>query len=121
MRLLSGYGIPQDQIAAEIGVSLHTLERHYRADLDEGIRKANSLVVQNLHRQATKDSPNAVTAAIWWTKSRMQWREKHDIDVTVKRDPAELSDADLARVASRGSARTLAAPDDPEEPDGVVH
>ena len=74
VRMLSGYGIPQDQIAAEIGVSLHTLERHYRADLDEGIRKANSLVVQNLHRQATKDSPNAVTAAIWWTKSRMQWR-----------------------------------------------
>jgi hypothetical protein len=80
---LSGYGIPQEQIAADIGITVPTLHKYYRAELDAGIRKANAAVVRNLHRQATKDTYHAVTAAIWWTKTRMGWRGE-SLEVTGK-------------------------------------
>ena len=36
-------------------------------------------------------------------------------------DPSQLSDADLAAIASSGRAAPAEAPDDPPEPGGVVH
>ena len=83
-RLLSGFGIHQEQIAAELAVSLPTLHKHYRDDLDAGMRQANARVVQNLFKKATGDTPQAVTAAIFWTKARMGWQDRIAHEVTGK-------------------------------------
>ena len=72
---LSGYGIPEDGIAAEIGISKPTLIKYYRRELDVGMTKANAQVAQNLFKKATGDGASSVTAAIFWCKTRMGWRE----------------------------------------------
>ena len=68
---LSGYGIPEDGIAAEIGISKPTLIKYYRRELDVGMTKANAQVAQNLFKKATGDGASSVTAAIFWCKTRM--------------------------------------------------
>ena len=43
---LSGYGVPQVEIAQTIGISKPTLQAHYRAELDAGITQANAKVAE---------------------------------------------------------------------------
>ena len=72
---LAGYGIPEAEIAGLIGVDAKTLRRHYRSELDHGHTKANARVAENLFRKATGDGREAVTAAIFWMKTRARWKE----------------------------------------------
>lgn len=91
-RTLSGFGIPQDQIAAEIGVSAPTLVKYYREDLDAGLRQANAKVAQSLFKKATGDGSQAVTAAIFWAKCRMGWVDRSGVEITGKDgDPIQLN------------------------------
>lgn len=83
---LVGFGAPQDYIAREIGVSEPTLRAHYRDELDHGMAKANSAVAQALYKKATGDGPQAVTAAIFWAKTRMGWKETTTHELTGKDD-----------------------------------
>ncbi len=76
-----GFGIPQADICAVIGIAKGTLEKHFRAEIDQGAAKANAKVVESLYNQATGGN---VTAAIWWTKARMQWSEKIVKEIHVK-------------------------------------
>jgi hypothetical protein len=68
---MAGYGIPELGIAKVIGIDPKTLRKHYRSELDLGHVKANSAVAQSLFKKATGDSPQSVTAAIFWAKTRM--------------------------------------------------
>ena len=72
---MAGYGIPELGIARVIGVDPKTLRKHYRSELDLGHLKANSAVAQSLFKKATGDGPQSVTAAIFWAKTRMGWKE----------------------------------------------
>ena len=72
---LAGYGVPETGIAAMIGVDPKTLRKHYPHELKIGHTKANSAVAQSLFRKATGDGPQSVTAAIFWAKTRMGWKE----------------------------------------------
>jgi hypothetical protein len=75
VQAMAGYGIPHEDIGTVIGISPHTLRRHYRKELDTGHIIANSKVAQNLFRIATGEGREAVTAAIFWLKTRAQWSE----------------------------------------------
>lgn len=104
---LSGYGVPQADIARLIKVSLGTLHAYFREDLDVGMAKANAAVAGNLFRQATKDDPSAVRAAIFWSKARMGWREvAQEVNVNVndqrERTADERARAMALMVAKRG-------------------
>ena len=79
-------GISQDRIAELIGVAPKTLRKHFRGELDLAIDKANAQVVANLHRQATKDALGATTAAIYWTKARLGWRDTTTADKSNERE-----------------------------------
>lgn len=77
----AGFGIPQEDIARLIinpqtgkPLAPKSLRLHFRAELDTGATKANMLVANALFKAATGTGKGAVTAAIWWTKSRMGWR-----------------------------------------------
>lgn len=79
---LSGWGIPQANICLLITgpggqpISEHTLRKHFRAELDTGMVKANAAVIGNLWKHASKGTGSAaVTACIWWTKTRCGWKE----------------------------------------------
>ena len=84
---MAGYGLPDDQIARMIrahegGIGTSTLQKHFKDDLDCGRIEANSKVVKNLFQIATGDGPQALAASIYWTKARMGWREKQQVELT---------------------------------------
>jgi hypothetical protein len=72
---LAGYGVPEAEIAGVIGIDAKTLRKHYRQELDHGHTKANARVAENLFRKATGEGREAVTAAIFWLKTRAGWKE----------------------------------------------
>lgn len=75
VKFLAAIGTPQDAIARIVGISGKPLRQHYRNELDLGMVEANSAVAHNLYRIATGNTPQAVTAAIFWAKTRMGWKE----------------------------------------------
>jgi hypothetical protein len=72
---LAGYGVPEKDIAGVIDVDPKTLRKHYRGELDHGHVKANARVAENLYKRATGEGREAVTAAIFWLKTRAGWKE----------------------------------------------
>lgn len=75
VQAMAGYGIPHEDISTVLGISPHTLRKHYARELATGHIIANSKVAQNLFRIATGEGREAVTAAIFWLKTRAQWSE----------------------------------------------
>lgn len=78
-KTLSGLGVPQEHICFMLKISMPTLHKHYRDDLDEGMAEANAKIAETLFKQALNGN---TTAAIFWAKSRMGWREKTDLEIT---------------------------------------
>src|SRR5690242_13060593 len=68
-----GGGFKQEDIAAALDLSLKTLRKHYRKEIDTGVTEANNRVAQALFTNATEK--NNVTAQIFWLKCRAGWRE----------------------------------------------
>ena len=73
VRAMSAYGIPQDQICKVVGVSLPTLHKAFRHELDTAGTEATAKVAQSLFQQALNGN---VAAAIFWMKARAGWSEK---------------------------------------------
>lgn len=72
---MAACGLPEADIGRVLGIDAKTLRKHYRAELDLGHVKANARVAANLFRMATGTGREAITAAIFWCKTRMGWRE----------------------------------------------
>lgn len=84
---VSGLGLPHEQIGALIGIDDKTLRKHYRHELDQGIAKANSNVVKSLYSKA---SGGDVTACIWWTKTRLGWKDTSRTEISGIREVARV-------------------------------
>jgi hypothetical protein len=71
---MSAVGIPQESICLVIrdGIDDKTLRKHFRVELDTAAVKANAKVGGKLFN---KIMDGDTTAAIWWTKTRMGWKE----------------------------------------------
>ena len=54
VKTMTGYGIPQHEIAATLRVTKPTLEKHCRHELNTGMTQANSAVAASMFRMATK-------------------------------------------------------------------
>ena len=96
---MAAYGIPEADIATVIAIDPKTLRRHYRRELDTGHIKANTKVAENLYRRATGEGREAVTAAIFWLKTRARWKE------TTVHEVADATDSG----GEHGDARRLSA------------
>ncbi len=79
VRLLSAVGTRYEDIATKLGITDDTLRKHYKLELDEGRIEANASVAQTLYQQAKTGN---TTAAIFWLKTRAQWRENDRLEVT---------------------------------------
>lgn len=80
--IMAACGMPQPLICEKIingatgaPIDMKTLRKVFRQELDEGGASANAIVAQSLFRKATGNSPQAVTAAIFWLKTRAGWKE----------------------------------------------
>jgi hypothetical protein len=79
VRTMTAYGIPQDAIAAVVGISEPTLRKHYAHEIATAQAEANARVALRLFEHATGDS---VAAAIFWMKVRAGWSEKQSIELS---------------------------------------
>ena len=75
VRAMASVGVPEKDISTVLEIDPKTLRKHYRTELDAAHIEANTKVAQSLFEKATGDGPASVTAAIWWTKARMGWKE----------------------------------------------
>ncbi len=70
-------GTPHHLIASLVGVSIKTLLKHYRDELDTAKAKANAHVGKTLFNQAISGN---TAAAIFWMKAQAGWRERIDVE-----------------------------------------
>jgi hypothetical protein len=71
-------GVTAEEVAETLGISQPTLRKYFEEELTHGRRLANGKVARALYRQALKadtGDKSAVTAAIFWLKTRAGWRE----------------------------------------------
>lgn len=69
-------GTPHDDICLLLkDITAKTLRKHFPDELKRGAVKANVRVGGALFTLATTKGPGQATAAIYWTKTRMGWRE----------------------------------------------
>lgn len=90
---LSGYGVPQTEIAAIVRIDPTTLRERYREELDRGQAVANAKVAQNLFTRATGPSREAVTAAMFWLRCRAGWSEFAPANRPERGEPMGKKDA----------------------------
>jgi transposase-like protein len=86
---LSSFGVTQDDIGRFIGVSDDTLRKWYSAELDRASVDRNAEVAAFLFRSANGSAiaegasySDCLKAAMFWLKTRAQWRERHEVDHT---------------------------------------
>ena len=79
---MAGYGVSDSGIATVLNIPTQLLRTDYRKELKGGGIKANAKVAESLYRRATGEGREAVTAAIFWLKTRAGWRETsvHEIE-----------------------------------------
>lgn len=73
VRDLAVVGYSQERIAANLGIHHETLERHYRAELDNAEAEANAAVARVAYAMATDGEHPSMT--MFWLKTRAGWRE----------------------------------------------
>lgn len=78
VKMLSGMGVRDYEIAKVIGISEPTLRKYFWQELDLGHIEATAKVAQSLFKQATDPVKPNVTAAIFWLKCRGGWREESE-------------------------------------------
>ena len=78
--LMAGIGIRREEICKIMEFSEETLDRYYHKELQISRHMLNAQVASNLFSIATsKDHRGAVTAAIFWMKTRARWKETIDV------------------------------------------
>jgi hypothetical protein len=71
--MLSGFAIPTAKIATVIGISQHTLLKHYRAEIDIGSAKVEAMLIGNLMRLSKGDDGTALKATMFALCARFGW------------------------------------------------
>jgi hypothetical protein len=94
---MAGYGLTAADIALVLDMDLDELQSVYHRELDTGSIKANLRVAESLYRQALGDGRQAVTAAIFWLKTRARWKETsvHEVTAQTSIDLTSWSDEEL--------------------------
>ena len=75
VKAMTAIGTPQDDIALCVGLTGKTLRKHYAEEIKLGMIRANAAVGGALFNLATKPGTGQATAAIFWAKTRMGWKE----------------------------------------------
>ncbi len=107
---MAGFGLPATDIAMVLAMDPAELQSVYGRELDTGAIKANLRVAESLYRQASGDGRQAVTAAIFWLKTRARWKETSVHEVTAPAlDLTTWSDEELDERIKQLDAQIAAA------------
>lgn len=82
VKALSQY-LTQQNVADFLEISVKTLVKHYREELDRGKVRANAKVAMNLFAFASGEKgvgKEQITAGIFWMKTQAGWRETLDVN-----------------------------------------
>lgn len=86
---LSSFGVTQDDIGRFLGLSDDTLRKHYAPELERAKVDRNAEVAAFLFRSANGSTiaegasySDCLKAAMFWLKTRAQWRETQNLDHT---------------------------------------
>ncbi len=108
---ISGYGLPIEQIAVLIrdGIHVDTLRAHFSSELVSGKSKANAQVGKTLFQKVMAGD---TTAAIWWSKTQMRWKEVQAHEITGKDGaPIAVATLDVSKLGTEVLAQIMAAKD----------
>ncbi|MCF6112942.1 hypothetical protein [Mesorhizobium muleiense] len=72
---LAGFGLSTADIACVLATEDQDLKATYAHEFESGAIKANARIAESLYRNATGECREAVTAAIFWLKTRARWKE----------------------------------------------
>ena len=97
---LAGFSLSADEIARVLDVDAALIKSAFAKELESGALKANARVAESLYRKALGDGREAVTAAIFWLKTRARWKETFAAEVT--HDVADPLAALMQRIAIEG-------------------
>lgn len=101
VKQLVAYGINQEVICDLIGISPHTLRKHYALEIKIGNAETIEKVANSLVAKAVSDRPDAVNAAKFYLQSRGDWAEKTE-DVTQERHEDRIEKRKEALDRARG-------------------
>lgn len=76
VRTMSGFEIPDYEIARVLKIDAKTLRKHFAEELATGHTEANAKVAASLFKKATGDGQGSVVAAIFWLKCRAGWKDR---------------------------------------------
>jgi len=102
VRLWAAVGTTQEVIASELKISVDTLAKYYRDELDEASSEGVANVASTLYSKAMAGD---VTSMIFYLKTRGRWSEKasvgdEDNPLVIKTDPLDQA-MELAKQAAR--------------------
>jgi hypothetical protein len=75
VEVLAGYGVKNEEITKVVGVTLPTLYRRYRRELDAGYAKVEAKLVGNLLRLASGKDGTALKAIMFSLQCRFGWSQ----------------------------------------------
>jgi hypothetical protein len=109
VRRAAGFGLPQEYICELVvsertkkPVSLETLGKHFRTELDHGKNYASFRVINALFDKAV----NGDTAAcIWWTKTQCGWRDTTNLNVSHEVEYDKMSDEEIIKAPEERANR----------------
>jgi hypothetical protein len=109
---LSRIGTPQEVIGDVLGIHRETVAKHYRRELDLSAAEANAEVANSLYQSAVSGN---TTAAIFWCKTRLGWREtsvieqKQEFAILIDRPEEELTEEEWLEqsLGSRSKAPSI--------------
>ncbi len=127
VQALIAHGATKAEAAREIGVSIPTMDKYYRDEVDTSYQKANRRLAQTLYDTATKppvlrdrngqivyDEPGVpaldynshtyVSAMIFASKVRLRLSEVHDININTGQAAGDAAREQLARAIDRLAA-----------------
>lgn len=110
-------GLTQKQVATMMGITDRTLQKRFRAELDDAGAIANAKVASKLFSRCMKGD---TIALIFWAKSRLGWNERQKLEVTgadggpIQHETIQAeADAFTSRIAQM--AARFAGPTEPTE------
>ncbi len=103
----------QELIAQQMGITVKTLRKHYRIELDTALQRANATVVGRLYEMTKKSA----VACFFWLQNRdsKNWKNVNRLDVKAEAPPGgSFATMVLMSVGKMPPEETAPKPEDDE-------
>lgn len=106
-------GTTTQDIARLLGVSLRTLKRHYREELNFGKAKANASVAGKLFNRAMNGD---TTAQIFWMKASAGWSDKQQVQFSSEDGTTPVNKVEIEVIGDDAKKPKQITAHEPEHP-----